>query len=582
MAAVAERTAFQFTEEMKGFIGFAARDFEGGYQKGKEEHSPLMFRLMIRAEDVDQFVESADHRARACGYIECDRLGGRRPVQEGEFNLFVDTEDLNSRKMRYRLFFADAEGNPITLTGVKRIQDNVGPDLWRDTTTLFTNLYRGHVQAEEEPGSTILATGILHIELLDFLKQLSTLRAYGPSFLGRASGLEKFSRFFLGSLWDVYGPAFLPRLDPFEREIPLYTTEGVADADVSIHPFSTGDKLGLSLLRFLREPCDDVVVIIHGLTTSSDMFIMPEHYNLVRYLHDQGFTDVWTLDFRMSNRFLYNLRKHRHTMDDIALYDYPAAFAKVRELVGDRKRVHVICHCLGSVSFLMSLAAGKVQGITSVISNSVSLTPRVPRWSYGKLWWGPLLAERIFGFEYINPYWRRQPGLSFAKIFAWLVSLYHRECNVPECHMLSFMWGTGFPSLYSHENLEDVTHRRGGDLYGGTSVHYYRHVRKMVGAGNRAVKYDPRNPRHKSLPDDYFAQAPGIETPILFTTGQKNNVFLDSNILCHDRLKREVPGRHQLQVFPNYGHQDVFMGKKVAEEVFPALVDFLKQHRAQH
>jgi cholesterol oxidase len=46
----------------------------------------------------------------------------------------------------------------------------------------------------------------------------------------------------------------------------------------------TADKLSLSLLRFLRAPCDDVVVILHGLTTSSDMFTMPEHYNLVQYL----------------------------------------------------------------------------------------------------------------------------------------------------------------------------------------------------------------------------------------------------------------------------------------------------------
>ena len=87
------------------------------------------------------------------------------------------------------------------------------------------------------------------------------------------------------------------------REIPLYTLSGVQDADISTHHFSTGDNLGLSLLRFHRRPSEDVVVIIHGLTTSSDMFIMPEHYNLVQYLLDHGLTDVWTVDFRMSNRY---------------------------------------------------------------------------------------------------------------------------------------------------------------------------------------------------------------------------------------------------------------------------------------
>src|SRR3546814_7637357 len=76
------------------------------------------------------------------------------------------------------------------------------------------------------------------------------------------------------------------------REIPLYTTEGVPDARVTEHRFVTDDMLSLGLMRFWKADCDDVVVIIHGLTTSSDMFIMPEHRNLVTWLHDQGFTDV--------------------------------------------------------------------------------------------------------------------------------------------------------------------------------------------------------------------------------------------------------------------------------------------------
>src|SRR5262245_20858328 len=86
------------------------------------------------------------------------------------------------------------------------------------------------------------------------------------------------------------------------RRIPLFTLEGVPGADASVHPFSTDDGLGLSMLRFTRGPAGDqggdAVLIIHGLTTSSDMFIMPEHHNLVRFLLDNGFRDVWTLDYR--------------------------------------------------------------------------------------------------------------------------------------------------------------------------------------------------------------------------------------------------------------------------------------------
>ncbi|GEL17418.1 alpha/beta fold hydrolase [Pseudonocardia asaccharolytica] len=359
------------------------------------------------------------------------------------------------------------------------------------------------------------------------------------------------------------------------REIALYTLEGVPDALITTHPFSTDDGLGLSMLRFARDPGGDVVLIIHGLTTSSDMFIMPEHENLVRYLLDNGFSDVWTLDFRMSNRFPYNRGMHRFSMDDIALFDIPAALRTLRAVVGER-RVHVIAHCLGSVSFMMSLFGGAVEGITSVIANSVALTPRVPLWSQVKLTVAPDIVEYVLGFPYLDPRWQQEPRFSRGRLFSRFVDLFHRECDEPACHMLSLMWGTGWPALYSHDKLHPVTHARSGDLYGATGLHYYRHVLAMVRAG-RAVKFDRWDARHDALPDDYLAGAAEITTPVLLTTGDTNRVFTDSNIVCYERLEAVAPGRHELAVFPGYGHQDVFMGKDVHRDVFPRMLEFLKR-----
>lgn len=362
------------------------------------------------------------------------------------------------------------------------------------------------------------------------------------------------------------------------RGIPLYTLDGVKDADISTHYFSTGDGLGLSMLRFQRDPCDDVVLIIHGLTTSTDMFIMPEHENLVTYLHNSGLTDVWCLDFRMSNRHSYNMRRHRMNMDDIALYDFPPAIEVMRRHIGDR-RIHVICHCLGAVSFMMSLFGRAVTGVRSVIANSVALTPRVPRWSRMKLIGAPWAVEFILNVPYLNPRWSEDPGLTIGKVFSAMVSLFHRECDVPACHMLSLMWGTGWPALYEHENLAKVTHGRGGDLYGPTSMNYYRHVLKMVRAGN-AVKHRPGDRRYSALPDDYLEYAAEIETPVLLVTGENNRVFMDSNIVCHEVLEKVAPGRHQLHVFPGYGHQDPFMGQNNHRDIFPRLVQFIEENRS--
>lgn len=571
--------AFQFTEEMKGYLAAGETSYEDGFRQGKASNSSFMFHLTIKTGDVDEFLASPEHAAQTLGYVVSDLIGGHRPVLKGIFNLFVDTADQNRKEMRYRLFIENASGQPMTMSGFKRIQDDVGPDVWKDTTILFTNLYLGHLQADQEASANPFATGILHILLPDFLHQLTTMRADAPSFPARFGAVERFGKFFFGALWDVYGPSLMPKMGTFAREIPLYTIEGVRDTEVTTHPYTTGDRLGQSLLRFKRAVCDDVVVIIHGLTTSSDMFIMPEHYNLVQYLLDHGFTDVWTMDYRMSNRHSYNLQRNRYNMDDIALFDHPAAIAEVRRAIGSERRIHIICHCLGSVSFMMSLFGKAVTHIRSVIANSVSLTPRVPTWSRVKLTVGPFLCDYLLSVEYINPYWRREPGWSLGKLLGWMISAFHRECNSPECHMLSFMWGTGSPALYNHENLHDVTHRRGGDLYGGVGVHYYRHVAKMVSANNTAVKFDPDNPKYRLLPDNYFAYAAEIETPVLFMTGQENRVFTDSNIVAYKRLQKIAPGRHELHVFPHYGHQDVFMGKNVHVDIFPRFLQFLKSHQ---
>lgn len=572
-----ETISLQFTEEMKGYLAAGETSFEDGYREGQAGNGHFMFHLTIRTDDVDGFLAAPDHSAQAIGYVEGDLVGGRRPVLKGVFNLFVAAAD--HKEMRYRLFFEDAAGHPLTLSGFKHIQDNPGPDVWRDTTTLFTNLYRGHLNADQESGAEVYAAGILHILLADFLHQMTTLRADAPSFSARVGAVERFGKFFLGALWDTYRPSFMPKMGEFQREIPLFTTEGVQGAEITTHPYSTGDRLGQSLLRFRRAPCDDVVVLIPGLTAASDMFIMPEHVNLTQYLLDQGYTDVWTMDGRISNRYAYNLSRNRYNVDDLALYDHPAALAEVRRAVGPKARIHVIAHCFGALSFAMSLFGKAVGGVSSVILNGVALTPRIPVLARLKLEFGPFLCDYVLGVEYLNPAWRREPGFAPGKALAWLVSALHRECDSPECHMTSFMWGFGFPVLFKHENLHDITHRRTGDLFGGCSVNYYRHVLKMVKSGNTAVKFLPGDPRYSSLPDDYFQHARDIETPLLLVAGQENALFTDSNIVCHQRLEKIVPGRHELHVFPHYGHADVIIGKNAARDIFPRFVDYLNRHR---
>ncbi|WP_207931256.1 alpha/beta fold hydrolase [Streptomyces sp. 8K308] len=333
--------------------------------------------------------------------------------------------------------------------------------------------------------------------------------------------------------------------------------------------------LRLGLTRFWRAKAEDIVLLVHGLTASSDMFVMPEHYNLARYLLDNGLEDVWALDSRMSNRFPYNTEPGQHTLDDVAHYDYPAALAEVRRHVG-RRRIHVIAHCVGSTSFMMSLYGGAVTGVASVTCQSVALVVRVPRWSRWKLDLAPEVLELGLGLTAVDPQMAAASRFSRGRLLSRLVSLAHQECDNPACHMVSFMWGTGWPALFSHANLTPATHDRVADLLGPVGVHYYRHIRKMVRAG-RAVKYDAGDRRHADLPDDYLVDAARQSTPVLFLTGAHNNVFRDANVACHRLLSRYAPDLYELAVLPGYGYVDPFWGKDAHRDVFPVMLDFLKR-----
>lgn len=198
-------SSLEFTEEMKGYITLGEVDYDKGFRNGKADGTFLMFHLTITTDDVDRFVRDPQHEATTRGWVSCEALGGKLPVDSGIFNLFVDTDDPKLIKMLYRLYFADGVGNPLTLSGFKQVKDAPGFDAWTDTSTLYTHLLRGHVEAVTEPMAEIVAAGIINIYLADFTHQLTTFRAHGGSFADRARAMEEFGRLFLGKLWGIYG-----------------------------------------------------------------------------------------------------------------------------------------------------------------------------------------------------------------------------------------------------------------------------------------------------------------------------------------------------------------------------------------
>ena len=192
----------RFTEEMRGHVTFGERDFAAGSRGA----TALMFHLTIAADPVDRFVADPRHEARARGYVLCEELGGRLPVEQGTFNLFVEEGDPGMRRMLYLLHFRDAVGHPLTLTGYKVVRRRHLPpfDVWPDTTTLYTRVLRGFVDAVDATDADVVASGILRITMPGFARQLTTFRTQGPTRGRRLRGLLGFDLFFAGQLRRVY------------------------------------------------------------------------------------------------------------------------------------------------------------------------------------------------------------------------------------------------------------------------------------------------------------------------------------------------------------------------------------------
>jgi hypothetical protein len=196
-------TTVRFTEEMLGHVTFGETDFERGANAAREGAAALMFHLTIEVEDMESFAHDPLRPAVARGYVQCDALGGRLPVQQGWFNLFVDVAP-GVKHMLYRLWFADGVGHPLTLTGFKLVADDAGFDVWKDTTTLFTRVFQGHVAEGDDDTARELAAGILIIRARDFAKQLTTFRAGGPTLGARLGGLVRFGVIFMQQLAEAY------------------------------------------------------------------------------------------------------------------------------------------------------------------------------------------------------------------------------------------------------------------------------------------------------------------------------------------------------------------------------------------
>lgn len=348
----------------------------------------------------------------------------------------------------------------------------------------------------------------------------------------------------------------------------------VDDATIEHFPLRAADGVELGLCRIYRKgkPPKAAVLVTHGLTASTDMFVLPEVRNFVDVLLDAGY-EAWLFDWRGSCRLPNNENGPTYTFDDVALYDWPSAVQAVRQRTGESKLL-VVAQCVGALTLGMSMASGLVTGIRGVVAQGVFLTPKLPLGARMRL---GLLGEIIRPMITHIPTDFRKVGLwsKYTPLFA-LASL-GATCPDPTCQMIhNSAWGSG-ASLFVHDNLHPRTHDRLAALLGAAPTWIIPHLRKIELA-RAAVAWHEGDPRYAALSDNALDHADRIDCPVLLVAGRQNRLWLNSNELCRDVLKARYP---QLDVqyaeVPGYGHFDAFVGRAAAIDVFPYMLRWLNR-----
>lgn len=194
-----------FTETMRGYLDYGHQpvdDFAGAEAGGRWVGTTASMTLEVTSSFLSEFLDDQAHQMTAQGTVHVDGITGHRGARVGNavVNLLVAGDSPDSRRMLYTVPFVGADGEPYLLDGYKDVRDHGGFDVWGATTTLYTYLRRGH-----SPEGEVVASGILHLPLLTFVRQVATARVTGThNPLSQAEAIARFGQMFVSSLWDVF------------------------------------------------------------------------------------------------------------------------------------------------------------------------------------------------------------------------------------------------------------------------------------------------------------------------------------------------------------------------------------------
>jgi len=296
--------------------------------------------------------------------------------------------------------------------------------------------------------------------------------------------------------------------------------------------------------------------------------------NITEFLLANGH-EVWLLDYRASDRLGASL--DQFTLDELADCDFPAAIKHVLTLT--KQPVHIIAHCVGSISVLMSLLSGKLAdcGVHSMIlSQAVAF---IDQPFVNRLKANLRLAEMLhfLGMRPIlTPDFDLRSSLAVRLLDRLLYFYPSRErCKSGVCRRLLLIYG----DANRHDQLDNVTHKMIYDMVDRGNLMTLAQLEKMaarrqiVNAAGKNVYLEPGNGKN-------------VNVPITLLQGTRNNLFRRSGarktrdwLHAHGGFPslEERQKKFTLLEVEDYGHMDVFIGRNSARDVYPKILAALQE-----
>jgi oxygen-independent coproporphyrinogen-3 oxidase len=306
-----------------------------------------------------------------------------------------------------------------------------------------------------------------------------------------------------------------------------------------------------------RHACADKppVLLVHGISSNARFWDLDPEHSLADWLADRGH-DVWLLDLRGHGEALWRADGSRQisgwTVDDYGRYDVAAAVDHVRAVTGYRT-VGYVGHSMGGMVgaiYTVTRGAEKLSSLVAVgspIAFSMD-DPLLP------------LARAGFAAGGAMLFWFETP---LAGSFA---------ADVGDVIPTSLV-----ARLYNPENVSaTVADRLMRNIVSPNSREEMQHFSRML-----------RDERFQSFDGsvDYTAELAKVKVPTLAVVGAADQIAWPHSV---ERWKTAVGGEVELLyagksggLSTDYGHLDMGLGEKAADEIFPRIADWLDHHPAK-